>query len=135
MNGSPDAHFVSHETLSQAVAAIAYRQFVVCLVIWLAVGFPITCQQHGTMMLFDVDQHTAHAGHHVSVTSASTVPICSLGQHQTAPSDMMNLALLGALPDGFMLESPVILRRLVPVLITWPVQLCIHPPDPPPRPV
>lgn len=134
MNRHLDTRDLPNETLWQAMAAIGQRQFVAFLVIWLAVGFPVICQQHGLMTFMEADQHAAHA-----VTPPDTSPesqsACSMRQHDSTPRMVMTLTTIGLTPDIFTMTVSNTCVRLLSTNAQWPVQLCIRPPVPPPRSV
>src|ERR1044071_8955221 len=97
------------ESLSQAVGAILHRQLVAFLVIWLAVGFPVMCQLHGMMSLYDMEPHE-HLGH--SGTSNSEYP-CSIHDHSTVPGIAMLLSLItGLVPDQITCNHSTVAQKL-----------------------
>ena len=68
------------ESLAQAIEVILQRQLVAFLVIWLAIGFPVACQIHGMMSMYELAPHehsgninefpcTIHAHHAVYLTN------------------------------------------------------------------
>jgi hypothetical protein len=119
-------HGTASETLLQALGAIAHRQFVAFLVIWLTVGMPITCQQHGSMSLLDTDAH--HAGNHNVPESG-----CTLGQHQTSATSILNLMGIGILPHRVAPIFHLEVTRLAFHIPLLPSEWTTPPPTPPPR--
>lgn len=121
------------ETLLQALGALAYRQFVLFLVLWLTIGMPIDCQWHGIMTLFDVE---LHAGHTQSVEK-KPVPddssLCSAGEHQSGSGFSMNWAGIGIIPVKLVLLVPIQETDVVSLPIRYPSQRVEPPPTPPPR--
>src|SRR5690242_17335744 len=118
----------SQESLTQAVGAILVRQLVAFLAIWLAVGFPVTCQVHGTMSMYELEQHD-HMG-------AETEYPCAIHNHNTAPSMTMLLSLITSMvPDQIAYHDVSSIQVLPVSIIRWPLQFAIHPPGRPPRSV
>jgi hypothetical protein len=120
------------ERLSQAVGAILQRQLVAFLVIWLAVGFPVMCQLHGIMSLYDMEPHE-HPGHRSADNSEYP---CSIHDHSTVPGITMLLSLItGLVPDQIACHYSIAAQNLAPLAIRWPLQLIAFPLDQPPRSV
>lgn len=124
----------TQETLLQAIQALAYRQFVVFFVLWLTIGMPIACQQHGMMTLFDMELHASISdGDHLSHTQAPTDSPCSVHNHQPGAVMQMSVLGIGVLPQGFVLDvshSETILTTTYRSLLP---QWKDAPPTPPPR--
>jgi hypothetical protein len=128
----------AQETLWQAMVAVAHRQFVAFLVIWLAIGFSVTCQQHGIMTQFDFELHARHvqAQHHAShgASSASEASFpCSMGEHDNAPRTLMDLTTIGLIQDQLSMTVPDSVVRFMAASVVWPAQICFDAPVPPPR--
>ncbi len=116
----------SHESLAQAVGAIFHRQLVAFLIIWLAVGFPVTCQLHGMMSMYEIEPHQHD--------SNNTEPPCALHDHTTAPSMTMLLSLITSMiPDQITCYYDVSGKTLSRSVVRWPLQLVIYLPEQPPR--
>ncbi len=115
-----------HESLAQAVGAIFHRQLVAFLIIWLAVGFPVTCQLHGMMSMYEMEPHQHD--------SNNTAPPCALHDHTTAPSMTMLLSLITSMiPDQITCYYDVSGKTLSRSVVRWPLQLVIYLPEQPPR--
>ncbi len=115
-----------HESLAQAVGAIFHRQLVAFLIIWLAVGFPVTCQLHGMMSMYEIEPHQHD--------SNNTEPPCALHDHTTAPSMTMLLSLITSMiPDQITCYYDVSGKTLSRSVVRWPLQLVIYLPEQPPR--
>src|SRR5689334_13669173 len=118
----------SQESLSQALGAIIQVQIVAFLVIWLAIGFPVTCQMHGTMSMYELEPHV-----HSSDSGTNTEFPCELHNHTPAPSMTMLLSLITSLtPDQITCHYPVYEKPLSFSSIQWPLQLNVLPPEQPP---
>src|SRR5260221_5187646 len=116
----------SHESLAQAVGAIFHRQLVAFLIIWLAVGFPVTCQLHGMMSMYEMEPYQHD--------SSNPEPSCSLHEHTTAPSMTMLLSLITSMiPDQITCYCDVSGKTLSRSVVRWPLQLVIYLPEQPPR--
>ena len=121
------------ESLAQAVGVIFRRQLVAFLVIWLAVGFPVMCQLHGMMSLYDMEPHE-HPGHGSTDNTDNSEYPCAIQDHDAVPGTTMLLALItGLVPDQIDCGYRVTGQKLTAVTIRWPLQLIALPLDEPPR--
>ena len=120
------------ETLTQAVGAILQHQLVAFLVIWLAVGFPVMCQLHGMMSLYDMEPHE-NLGH--GSADHSEYP-CSIHDHSTVPGIAMLLTLItGIVPGQIACSHSTNEKEVSPLAMRWPLQLIALPLERPPRSV
>lgn len=122
------------ETLLEAIGAVAYRQFVAFLVLWLIIGMPMTCQQHGMMTLLDMDLHSAGShSDHTAHEKSSGEPVCSMREHQPGAAMQFSMADIGTIPAKIGLSDVVSEFRLPGLYDCLIPQWEEPPPTPPPR--
>ena|SRR5579859_2692178 len=129
-----------HESLNQALSVLLARQVVAFLVFTLAFAVPLSCQQHGTMSLLDLDGHVHDAHVDLAVPQEPELsPVrqdkgspCSFHEHQTT-ADMALSALVGIAPTRLVcLPSPI--GKSLPIDGHYLVaEHNPNPPDHPPR--
>src|SRR5215475_7922771 len=108
------------ESLAQAAGAVFRHQLVAFLVIWLAIGFPVTCQVHGMMSMYELEPHQ-HMG-----DQTSEYP-CAIHAHNTAPSMTMLLSLITSwIPDQITCRSVISSESLPATAMRWPLQLTLR---------
>ena len=102
-------------------------QLVAFLVIWLTLGFPVSCQVHGMMSMYEMDMHK-HA--------ASTDSPCAVHDHTNMPPMTMLLSLIVSIvPDQTVCRYIVSVENFANSTVRWPLQLNANPPEQPPRSV
>ena len=134
------------ESLAQAVWAILRQELVVLFALWLSIGFPILCQQHGLMSVFDLDiqNHSGdhglvtnldpHASHRAEPGANPLATGCSVANHSASPLANMTLSSIVVLlpqpiatPDSSAPELVQLPREI------WPLQVTLRAPEEPPR--
>lgn len=146
MTGSRITKTYPRESLGQAVGAILRQELIALFALWLSIGFPILCQQHGLMSVFDLDTHVhpaepglvsdlaLHVGHELSQSADPLTVQCSVTSHSSAPLMTMTLSGLIALIPLFELANQNVKHIWVRLpSCSWPLQLTASLLDEPPR--
>src|SRR5450432_1142347 len=122
----------AQESLAQAIWAILRQELVVVFVFWLSIGFPLLCQQHGLMSVFDLDAQPHSAVH--NSTSEPLAVTCSVADHSASPLANMTLAgIVVVMPVAIATDYSVFQSSFRPPTFAWPMQLALPPLDEPPR--
>jgi len=126
MSDTPEVLDHPQETFVHAFWAIIYRQFIAFIVIWLAAGIPVTCQQHGVMTFFDV-------AHHTSPKSETEPDLCTKGNHESAPRTTLTGGGIGLIPEQLNLWASDASISLLDAGTLFPLLPPVPVPEQPPR--